>query len=352
MRWLGVAAFVCALQGNALAEAPSLPALGADLSQTSASGISSGGFMTSQLNTAYSGSFVGAGIIAGGPFYCAGSIEGVSFIQNALTTCMVPLGASNAPDAEVAFKKARQFADEGKIDDVANLKKQRVYIFSGSSDNTVKTIVVDQTEKYYKLAGTPKSQIKYVKNINAGHSIVTDEEEDVACPVTEPPFINNCGFEQSHDILRHIYGDLQPPAAPENLSGRIVKFNQGEFVRGARTSMSDTAVAYIPKACETESCKVHIAIHGCLQGAKRLGDKYYTGTGYNELADTNKIIVLYPQVQIGKPMNPLGCWDFWGYSGEDPNNPDFYTKDAPQMSAIMAMVKRLGEARQAVKQAP
>ncbi len=347
--WLSAITLMGVLQGNAFAAAPSLPALGADLSQTSASGVSSGGFMTAQLNTAYSGSFIGAGIIAGGPFYCAGSIEGVSFWQNALTTCMVPLGTSNAPNAELAFKKAQQFTKEGKIDDVANLKKQRIYIFSGSRDITVKTIVVDQTEKYYQLAGTPNSQIKYIKNVNVGHSIVTNDEDDVACAVTESPFINNCGFEQSHDILRHIYGDLQPPTTSDKLSGKIIKFNQKEFVKGSRTSMSDKAFAYIPKACETESCKVHIAIHGCLQGAKRLGDKYYMGTGYNEIADTNKIIVLYPQVQNTIPMNPQGCWDFWGYSNENQSKPNFYTKDAPQMSAIMAMVKRLGEPRQGTK---
>ena len=228
---------------------------------------------------------------------------------------------------------------------MANLKKQQVYIFSGSSDGVVKTSVVNQTEQYYKLAGTPASQIKYDKNTNAGHSIVTDGADDVVCSATEPPFINNCGFEQSHVILRHIYGNLQAPTTSDNLSGRIIKFNQMEFVKGTRTSMSQSAYAYVPKACETDACKVHIAIHGCLQGAKQLGDRYYNGTGYNEMADTNKIIVLYPQAEINSSINPQGCWDFWGYSDENTKNPLFFTKSAPQMSAIMAMVKRLGEPR-------
>ncbi|MEY4754765.1 MAG: hypothetical protein RJA44_2440 [Pseudomonadota bacterium] len=330
---------------QAQAQAAALPALGADLSQTSVSGISSGGFMTAQLHTAFSGSFVGAGIIAAGPYYCAGSVPSVKFMQNAMTTCMVPLGAANAPNAAFVYKKAQQFAQEGKIDDVANLARQKVYIFSGSSDGVVKTSVVNQTEKYYQLAGVPAAQIKYVKNINAGHSIVTDTAGDVSCSATEPPFINNCGFEQSHDILRHIYGNLQAPASSDNLSGRILKFNQAEFIQGSRSSMSQTAYAYVPKACETEACKVHIAIHGCLQGAKQLGDRYYSGTGYNEMADTNRMIVLYPQAEITPAINPQGCWDFWGYSDADTRNPQFHTRNAPQMSAIMAMVRRLGEAR-------
>jgi poly(3-hydroxybutyrate) depolymerase len=333
----------------AWADQEPLPAMDADLSQTSVSGISSGGFMTAQLSTAYSASIVGAGIIAGGPFYCAGSLEGVSFLENATTTCMVPLGPTNAPDAARAFAEAKTLAASGAIDDVANLKRQRIYIFSGSADTTVTTLVVDQTDRYYELAGTPQNQIRYVKNIDAGHSIVTNDPKDTACAVTAPPYINDCGFEQSQQILRFIYGKLNPPAEPSKLSGRIVEIDQKAFVKHARTGMADTAYAYIPKACESEQCRVHVALHGCEQYAGKIGDNYYTGTGYNEIADTNKIIVLYPQTTTSD-SNPKGCWDFWGYSGEDPNHPAgataFYTKGAPQMSAIMAMVKHLGAPRQ------
>ena len=43
--------------------------------QSSVSGLSSGAFMTVQLHLAYSSSFAGAGIIAGGPFRCAESFR-------------------------------------------------------------------------------------------------------------------------------------------------------------------------------------------------------------------------------------------------------------------------------------
>jgi poly(3-hydroxybutyrate) depolymerase len=111
--------------------------------------------------------------------------------------------------------------------------------------------------------------------------------------------------------------------------------------------MSESAYAYIPKSCETKSCKVHVAMHGCLQGYKEIKDDYYTETNYNDIADINDIIVLYPQAEVSKtvPLNPLGCWDFWGYSSTDQSNPDFYTREAPQMKAIVKMVKRLAEPR-------
>jgi hypothetical protein len=69
---------------------------------------------------------------------------------------------------------------------------------------------VDQTEKFYQLAGVPADNIKYNKITIAGHSIVT-EDGPVACSETAPPYINDCDFTQSHRILKHIYGDLNSP---------------------------------------------------------------------------------------------------------------------------------------------
>jgi len=54
------------------AVAAPLPQLNIDKTQTTVSGISSGGYMAVQLHVAYSATFKkGAGVIAGGPFNCA-----------------------------------------------------------------------------------------------------------------------------------------------------------------------------------------------------------------------------------------------------------------------------------------
>ncbi|EIJ42790.1 poly(3-hydroxybutyrate) depolymerase [Beggiatoa alba B18LD] len=324
----------------------------ADLSQTTVSGISSGGFMSAQLATAYSSLIKGAGIVAGGPFYCSGSTgarTAMDFINSSISTCMGPATSAVAPKADKALKKAKELATAGKIDSVDNLKTQKIYIFTGSSDTVVKPIVVEQTYKFYQLAEVPADNIKFVNTVNSGHALITGSAEDAACPTNVPPFINNCGFFQSTDILTHLYGKLNPAAEIGKLSGKIVAFNQSEFVDSDRSSMSSAAYAYIPKSCETSKCKVHIALHGCFQGAHEVNDVYYTHTRYNEIADTNNLIVLYPQAQVSKeiPLNPMGCWDFWGYSSKDQNSPDFYSHDAPQMKAIMKMVSRLGEPRAA-----
>jgi len=43
-----------------------------------------------------------------------------------------------------------------------------------------------------------------------------------------------------------------------------------------------------------------------------VGDIYATKTGYIEAAESNNIIVLFPQA-IATIANPNGCWDWWGY---------------------------------------
>ena len=64
---------IASLAMPAQADSIKLPAYQIDLKQTSVSGLSSGAFMASQFQVAYSGIMVGAGIVAGGPFYCAGT---------------------------------------------------------------------------------------------------------------------------------------------------------------------------------------------------------------------------------------------------------------------------------------
>ena len=86
---------------------------------------------------------------------------------------------------------------------------------------------------------------------------------------------------------------------------------------------------------------MHVAIHGCLQAAESVGNHFYTDTGYNNWADNNNILVLYPQVNKSEaPYNPRGCWDWWGFTGKH-----YAYKSSPQMKAIMAMVNRLTQQR-------
>jgi hypothetical protein len=334
--------------------------------ESSVSGLSSGAFMTVQLHLAHSASFAGAGIIAGGPFRCAESFRAAAmlaedaYMQNALYICMNPLVPQSGPNAEKLARLARETADAGEIDAIKHLADDRVYIFTGSEDTVVYSDVVARTREFYKLLGVKPDNIKYCDDVPAGHSIITDNPEDSPLGTNQPPYINQGGFMQSHDILRHIHGPLKPPA--ERLSGRLMRFDQSEFFNEqTRASMSRFAYAYVPREVEDGApARVHIALHGCKQGYNYTeyvngradiqanppyGNRYFTTTGYNHIADSNNIIVLYPQAEgadDGVTQNPDGCWDWWGYTSLDANRPDYYAKDAIQIKAIHAMLQRLG----------
>ena len=343
-----------------------LKALNADVGQSTVSGLSSGAFMTVQLHLAHSSTFIGAGIIAGGPFRCAESFRAAAAIAedawtlNALYVCMNPLIPQAAPDPARLAQIARETAARGQIDPVDQLREQKLYIFTGSADKVVDSSVVRTTREFYRLLGVPDDAIRFEQGLPAGHSIITDNPEDNPLDANRPPYLNNGGFMQSQRILEHLYGPLKPPV--ERLSGRIVRFDQTEFFDSdPRASMSEFAYAYVPKAVEDgASCRVHIALHGCKQGYDYVnfvngkpdlensvpyGNRYYTTTGYNEIADANNLVILYPQAQgTDNPdtQNPDGCWDWWGYTAENPENPDYYSKNAIQIRAIHRMLQRLG----------
>lgn len=321
--------------------ADALPALRADPTQTSVSGLSSGAFMAVQFQVAYSASVVGSGIVAGGPYYCAGTL---GYAAAAICMGMVPF---MPPNPALMWAAAEGFAAAGQIDPLAGLRKSRVYVFSGTKDTVVHQQAVDAAVSFFKMAGVPDSGISYVNTVPSGHALIAPKFGNT-CPVNAAPYISHCTvkgrpYDQAGALLTHIYGALKPPVATPR--GSILAFNQREFASAA-TGMADEAYAYVPKACATApldgsaGCKVHVAIHGCQQSAQVVGKDFYSATGYNNWADSNRLIVLYPQVNASSvPFNPKGCWDWVGYTG-----PNYALKSASQMTAIKAMVDRLSAA--------
>jgi poly(3-hydroxybutyrate) depolymerase len=159
------------------------------------------------------------------------------------------------------------------------------------------------------------------------------------CSASEPPFIVHCNYDAAGELLRFVLGALAAPAAQP--AGRLLAFDQRPYAGGdARaTAMDDTGYVYAPEGCVKERCRVHIAFHGCRQGAAEVGERFVREAGYNRWADANGLVILYPQaIKRYSPFvfNPRGCWDWWGYTGAA-----YHTQRAPQMRAVMAMLDRL-----------
>ncbi|RJG15898.1 poly(3-hydroxybutyrate) depolymerase [Massilia cavernae] len=338
---------VLAVRSEAVSVQP-LPAFQVDLTQTTVSGLSSGAYMAGQFAVIHSSMITGAGIVAGGPYNCASRPGWPPFTlywSNATRACMNPQATeSSPPDAVVLWRDAQQIAQAGRIDALPNLRRQKIYLFSGREDKTVATAVVDQVRHFYALAGT--ASIHYRNDLQAGHGMVTNDPGDSACSLTAAPYFNNCGLPLAREMLSHLYPGLGPPSA--QLSGSTIKFDQRRYA-GYRAGLDDAGYAYVPAACSSRRCRVHVAFHGCMQGAALVKDHFYGRAGYNAVADANGIIVLYPQVRTSwfYPYNPGGCWDYWGYSSANPFRPDFHTREGAQVRAVYAMLQRLAQPRNA-----
>jgi hypothetical protein len=241
---------------------------------------------------------------------------------------------------ERAIAETTSAAATGQIDPTENLARQRIWLFSGYNDGVVKQTVMDRLHDYYQHF-VPPGQIYYQDTLDAGHAIITLRYGG-ECPITGGEFINLCEYDGAELLLQHAYGRLERPASG-GLSGQIITFDQDAFVAGdSRTKgMARDAFVYVPAACAAgERCRVHVAFHGCLQYAEKIGDAFYRNAGYNEWADSNRFIVLYPQTVATtlEPFNPKGCWDWWGYNGAD-----YASKEGAQVAAVHAMLTRLAE---------
>ena len=340
MKWL---VFVVALRSSIAQASSPLPQLAATRESLTVSGLSSGAYMAVQYQVTHSQSVLGAGVVAGGPYYCA---EGQA--TRALSNCMSPTLEAPPPSLEHQKNKIDQIARSGQIDNPEHLRTQRVWMFSGGGDRTVQRSVMDALASFYRTR-MPETSIRYVKHPDAGHAMPSvDASQLNACETSEPPFINRCQqLDAAGELLTHLLGPLKAKSA--NLTGQMLRFDQRPFLSGkpVDASMADEGYAYIPKDCLAGGCRIHVAFHGCQQSAEAIGTRFVTGAGYNGWADTNRMIVLYPQARsryglvLGSMkyiMNPKGCWDWWGYSGAD-----YHTKDGVQIKAIAAMIEQLAK---------
>jgi poly(3-hydroxybutyrate) depolymerase len=340
----------------AIAEAlPPLPALNIDIAETSVSGISSGGFMAVQFEVAHSSIVKGAGIVGAGPYFCARND-----VVTATTKCSCTLDplhqlcavTSTSTDVPGLVKLIGRMAREKLIDDPGNVARQRIFTFSGGQDQTVPAPVVAQLNDLYSSLGVPPQNLSAASLADAGHGMPT-ESYGQDCAVTAEPYLNKCHYDAAGKILKWIYGPLKP-ARSGAAQGRFIAFDQTPYIpkrfAGQWTSGLDSSGwLYVPAACASGGkCRLHIALHGCKQGqsysllqsladgSTTFGTSFVKHAGYDKWADSNELVMLFPQAVSIPFTNPYGCWDWWGYT-----DAHYADQRGVQIGALRAMVDRL-----------
>lgn len=443
-QWWSAASAACllTLAGFAMA-APALEEVAAgvkvDAAQISVSGISSGGFMAHQFHVAHSQQIMGAGIVAGGPYYCArGSmLDAVTRCSEFVMLECQRLGldpglcgkTDRAPKsrsaveraARASFAEARKQEAAGKISQLDNLRDDRIYLFSGAYDSIVPHGVMATVFHFYAdsdKGAVRQGNIDFSGTFPARHTMVRDgfnkPAGDVvgncALPPAPPPpaetdaYIDDCeAVARKQETENHclcppapVAGGKAAAACPPpdklavckdlkdvDLAGAILEriygaqalnqgrvevqeselraFDQrqvfGKFSDIPSTALQDASMAregyvFIPETCrDGRPCRLHVAFHGCRQGGATDHRRGHTGNlfakfaGYNEWAKANDIIILYPQIQARSlgPINPRGCWDWWG---QNYTHAGYHTRDGKQIKAVAQMINILAGGQQ------
>ena len=69
-------------------------------------------------------------------------------------------------------------------------------------------------------------------------------------------------------------------------------------------------------------------LHGCAQSTAQIGTVFIDQSGYLPWAEANNIVLAFPQVEPAA-VNPIACWEWWGYTGAS-----YRWRDGAQMKVL------------------
>lgn len=285
------------------------------------SGMSSGAFMAVQMHFAYSEDITAAGIIAGGPYYCVGTEPDpyyylCSFFPDELSQ-----------DDMVDYIEAQ--AKAGNIDSTSNLRDDKVFLLTGTADDIVVLGVGMLNYDVYKLY-VDNDNIETEFTLNTKHIWPLVEEGDC---LNE----GECGYDTAEKIFTTAYGELNDKV--EMIVSNLEMFDQTQyFSKSKGHGLGNQGYIYIPNNCKDNpgDCRIHVHFHGCFSNLDQVGDYWVKHAGLNEWAESNDIVVIYPQTNVESVslLEEEGCWDYWGAFGDD-----YALKSGVQMRAVYNMAQ-------------
>lgn len=278
------------------------------------SGISSGGFMASQMAVIYSDQFSGVATVAGGVFYCAqngyqenlkkyGSVAFFNFkiseeaLRQGVDVASLQTSVRNIPDLKTAFEPrpsnpiyqsvgicmghperahgsepqadgssgpmkltfVNALASAGLIAPVGNIANQRVLIYQGDADTVVHPPMAEKLQEFYRRFAVPESAIKMVRGAGGAHNFPTSRHDGINCDSEGVPYIANCKRDLAGDILQHLINRRLRRARAK--ADHLYRVTQVE----APPSVAPYGYLYASDFClkNPTLCDLHVALHGC-----------------------------------------------------------------------------------------
>jgi hypothetical protein len=173
----------------------------------------------------------------------------------------------------------------------------------------------------------------------------------------------------SGEILRWVYGTDKVKTRRAVVPANLVAINQSAFLPANWTAdkalLDPVGYVYVPHACRpkhsqghtqpppqtelTESagaaaplfsahCSIHVHYHPCGGSIRDVGLSYMLENALPAYAESNDMVILYPQ--SGSVKNPAGggCFYWYGAVGED-----FDTRTGTQLNFVLRVMRELRE---------
>ncbi|MGR2738403.1 prolyl oligopeptidase family serine peptidase [Billgrantia sp. Q4P2] len=324
---------------NAEERLPELPRLATAPGDLSVIGISSGGYMATQLAVAWPERFQGVAVLAAGPWSCAQGGLG-----QALGQCMAT--RRGPPDLAGLNVHLRDYQSRGLVGEAEELAALRAFVWHGEADSVVApSLGMALAEQLAGWLASPEEQLKVVQSPGVGHGWPIESNERIPhnqlaeCRSGGGTHILACGMDVAGEALAWLHGPLEPAQAIS--STQLLRFDQTPFdARG----LGDAGYVLVPEGCESGGCSLTLALHGCGMTEGQIDEAFVRYSGLNEWAAANRRVVLYPQASPSL-ANPQGCWDWWGFAESTWQlDPLHDTREGTQIKALMGMIERLEEA--------
>ncbi|SDM94102.1 alpha/beta hydrolase-fold protein [Vreelandella arcis] len=312
-----------------------LPALDAKQQDTSVVGVSSGGYMATQLAVAFPEHFSGLGVLAAGPWGCSGG----SLIR-ALNTCMTT--ESGEPSLDRLDTRRRRYESAQQVGSQEALSRLRVFLWHGADDEVVEPELGDLLAAQWERWLASPEQLRVIRREETGHGWPVRLNDDPPSPQVlgdcqqgGGSYLLACDDDVAGQMLSFLYPERESQSEGQ---GQLSTFDQSPF---AVNGMGDTGFIYLPEGCEQGGCPITLALHGCQMGQDAIGDAFARHSGLNDWAATHGQIIVYPQA-TSTLKNPQGCWDWWGYAERAlPLTALHDTREGVQVEALMAMLEHL-----------
>jgi len=228
-------------------------------------------------------------------------------------------------------------AEAGLIGDLSLWLDKPIFLVAGDADVVVDHEVV---EKSLELYSQYSSKVTYRLLRGLDHAFATDRpvRETFFFPGAVSPILRDLGVDEAGHLLMHLLGPLRPRGKAQRNNLRTVL--QHDFVpkgwNSITANMDEVGFVYAPSACQERplTCRMHVVYHGCYATASNIGDGFYWWAGYNDWAESNNLIILYPQAAFWHGSK--ACWDYYGYTGAK-----FDTRQSSQLVTVNNMVRAL-----------